>query len=130
MNEKPVRPFVMKLDSGEYIRSWNGFYPFYVGCYYGYKLCLGGEEKFSHCYGSFHGIGDDEWWIKEELDKLTEEEQEELLFILKRNKEFHEYKDKIVPGLAELLNVEKYQIHRVPNKDIKNFIDMIHANSN
>jgi len=63
------------------------------------------------------------------VDKLTEEEQEELLFILKRNKEFHEYKDKIVPGLAELLNVEKYQIHRVPNKDIKNFIDMIHANS-
>lgn len=123
-----VREFSTKLESGEYLREWNGYAPHYAGCFYGSDLVLGGEEKFRQCYGFFSGIGDVEWWIKEELDKLTSEEQEELLFILKRNKAFHEYTGSIVPELAKLLNVKSYQVYRVPNKDLYEFLNLIHNN--
>jgi len=119
-----------KLETGEYIREWNGYLPFYAGCFYGSDVVLGGEEKFSQCYDFYSGIGDMEWWIKEELDKLTSEEQEELLSILKRNKEFEDYKNTLVPELAKLLNVKPYQIHRVSNKDLYNFLNLIHSKEN
>jgi len=119
-----------KLETGEYIRKWNGYLPFYAGCFYGHDVVLGGEEKFRQCHDFYSGIGDMDWWIKEELDKLTSEEQEELLSILKRNKAFEEYKKTIVPELAKLLNVEPYQIHRVRNKDLYNFLNLIHSKAN
>jgi hypothetical protein len=125
-----TREFFKKLETGEYISEWNGYSPFYAGCFYGSDLVLGGEEKFSHCYDFFSGIGDVEWWIKEELDNLTEKQQEELLSILKRNKAFYEYKNKLVPELAKLLNVEPYQIYIVPNKDLYEFLNLIHSNAN
>ena len=122
-----TREFFKKLETGEYIREWNGYSSHYAGCFYGSEIVLGGEEKFSKCYDFFSGIGDVEWWIKEELDKLTDKEQEELLYILKRNKAFQEYKNKIVPELANLLNVKPHHIHRVPNKDLYNFLNLIHS---
>ena len=125
-----TREFVKKLETGEYIIKWNGFVPFYAGCFYGSDLVLGGEEKFSHCYDFFSGIGDVEWWIKDELDKLTEDEQEELISILKRNKAFYEYKKKIAPDLANTLNVEEYQVHKVPNKYLYEFLNLVHSKAN
>jgi len=125
-----TREFVKKLETGEYIIKWNGFTPFYAGCFYGSNLVLGGEEKFSHCYDFFSGIGDVEWWIKDELDKLTEDEQDELISILKRNKAFYEYKNKIAPDLANTLNVKEYQVHRVPNKDLYEFLNLVHSKAN
>ena len=125
-----TREFFKKLETGEYIYEWNSYPPHYAGCFYGSDVVLGGEEKFSNCYDFFSGIGDVEWWIKEELDKLTEEQQQELLSILKRNKAFDDYKTKIVPELAKLLNVQPYQIYRVRNKDLYNFLNLIHSKAN
>ena len=119
-----------KLETEEYLREWNGYSPFYAGCFSAHGLTLGGEEKFRHCYHFYSGIVDMDFWIKEELDKHTSEEQEELLSILKRNKEFDDYKNTLVPELAKLLNVKPYQIHRVSNKDLYNFLNLIHSKAN
>lgn len=124
-----TRDWISKLKTGEYLYDWNGYKPHYAGCFYGDKVVLGGEEKFRKCYDFFSGVGDVEWWIKEELNKLTSEEQEELLSILKRNKEFDEYMRMIIPELANLLNVKPYQIHRVSNKELYNFLNLIHSNA-
>ena len=96
-----------KLETGEYISKWNGYSPFYVGCFTGGEICLGGEERYSKCHDFFSGIGDVVWWDKTELDKLTPEEQDDLLRILKRNKQFDDYVKKIVNDLAKALNVGK-----------------------
>jgi hypothetical protein len=119
-----------KFETGEFISEWNGYIPFYAGCFYGSEVVLGGEERYKHCYDFFSGIGDVEWWDKTELDKLTQEEQDDLLRILKRNKQFDEYKNKIATSLAQALNVEGYQIHRVPNKDLRDFLLLVHLKSN
>ena len=124
-----AREFVEKFETGEYIHEWNGYSPYYAGCFVSTAV-LGGEEKFSKCYGFFSGIGDVVWWIKEELDKLTSKEQEELISILKRNKAFDEYKKKIVPKLAKLLDVKPYQVYRVSNKGLYNFLNSVHSNAN
>lgn len=125
-----IRDYQLKLQSGEYIYTWNGFSPFYAGCFYGDSICLGGEEKYRQCYGFFSGIGDVEWWVVEELEKLTQEEKDELLHILKRNKEFDEYKNSIVPELAGALRVEKYQVYRIPNKTLYEFVNVVRSLSN
>lgn len=121
------RPFMDKLDSGEFIYTWNGFTPHYAGCFYGSTSVLGGEEKFKHCYGFFSGIGDVEWWVKEELDKLSTEDQAELLAIIIRNKTFDDLKKKIAKDLAALLDVQPYQVYRVPNKELFAFIESVKA---
>lgn len=75
---------MIKLESGEYIRDFNGFSPFYCGCMYGSSLVLGGEEEFRHCYDFFSGVGDVDWFIVSELNKLSDEQKERLTFILSR----------------------------------------------
>lgn len=124
-----MRPFQTSLQNGEFIYKWNGYTPHYAGCFYGSSVVLGGEEKYSHCYNFFSGIGDVEWWIKKELDKLTSEEQDDLLYLIKRNETFDLYKDSIVPSLAQTLNVKPYQIYRLSNKILYNFLKNIHLNS-
>lgn len=122
--------FVKKFETGEYISEWNGYTPYYAGCFVGSSVVLGGEEKFSKCYDFFSGIGDVDWWIKEELDNLTEEQQQELLSILKRNKAFDDYKSKIIPELAKILNVKPYQIYRIGSKSLYDFLNLIHSKAN
>lgn len=123
-----MREFQVKLQTGEYISEWNGYVPFYAGCFYGDGLVLGGEEKFQHCFDFVSGIGDVEWWIKPEIDKLTQEEQDELLSILKRNKEFYKRKNQLAKPLADLLGVEQYQVHRLSSKQLYDFIQLVDNN--
>lgn len=121
----------MNNENAEFFYKLKNHYsPFYLGCSYGYKTCLGGEEKYRKCWGFSSGIGDLDWWEFNEVVKLTQEEQDELIYILERNKKFHEYKDSIVPELAKLLGVEMYQIYRVENKKIYEFIKLIHSEAN
>ena len=40
-----------------------------------------------------------------------------------------EYIDKIIPELAKLLNVKPYQIYRIGNKKIYDFLNLIHTQS-
>ena len=71
------RPWVKKFKTGEYLHKWKGYGTILIGGPYSVDIGIG-EEKFSHCMDFFCGIGDVDWWIKEELDKLTKEEEEEL----------------------------------------------------
>lgn len=117
-----MREWQKKLESGEYIREWNGYSPFYAGCMYGSSTILGGEKEFTHCYDFFSGIGDVEWWIVEELEKLSASKQEELLVILKRNKEANDLINSSadrIKKMTEELNLEApYVIYRKGNKKI------------
>ena len=121
----------MKNENSEFFYKLKNHYsPFYAGCSYGDVACLGGEEKYRKCWGFSSGIGDLDWWVFDEVVKLTQEEQDELIYILERNEKFLEYKRSIVPELAKLLGVEQYQIYRVPNKKIYEFIKVIHSEAN
>jgi hypothetical protein len=125
-----MRDYQIKLQTGEYIGTWHGYSPFHLGCFYGDGLVLGGEEKFKHCAGFFSGVVSIDYWIKEEIDKLTQEEQDELLFILKRNKDFYEHKHRLATPLAKALNVEPYQIHRLSSKELQAFLQLVDSKSN
>ena len=74
--------WVKKFKTGKYLHKWKGYEAILIGGPYSDNIGIG-EEKFSHCIGFFCGIGDVDWWIKEELDKLTKEEKEELQWICK-----------------------------------------------
>jgi hypothetical protein len=110
--------------------TWHGFSPFYAGCTYGSHVCLGGEEKYQHCYGYSYGIGDLEWWRIDELEKLPQEEKDELLHLLERNKKFEKFKNSIAEKLAKVLGVEPYQVYRTPNKVLYEFVNFVHSQSN
>lgn len=82
------REWVSKFESGEYLREWRGYEPFFItGFYFDH---IGGEKEFSHCVGMFSGIGDVEWWISAELDKLTDDQKIRLESILRRDKTFRD----------------------------------------
>jgi hypothetical protein len=75
------RPFVEKFETGEYLHSWNGYEPGILG-FTGYSENIGiGEDRFLECVGQFNGIGDVEWWVKTELDKLNQDGINELNLI-------------------------------------------------
>ena len=116
------RQFQKDLEAGKTIYEWNGFSPFYAGCFYGDSICLGGEKKFSQCYDFFSGIGDVEWWIVDELEKLSEKDKKELLHILKRNKRIYDYikkqHSKIKEMSSELQLEGPHIIHRLGNRKI------------
>tara|TARA_B100000497_G_C7517255_1_gene314584 strand:+ start:58 stop:567 length:510 start_codon:yes stop_codon:yes gene_type:complete len=117
-----------KLDSGEYERQWKGHSPFYLGCGYGHNSVeLGGEEKFSHCYDYFSGIGDIDYWVMEEVNKLSQDDQDELLSILKRNTKVNESITlKKVEKLCEQVGYqidETQYIYRLKNKHILTLLD-------
>lgn len=99
-----------KRNSGKYLEIWNGFDPSYCAYYYGDKICIGGEPKFSHCYETFLFVRNwTHWWIKEELKKLSDEDKKELLIILERNKSVQDYingeHNKIIE-ISDILNLE------------------------
>jgi len=129
MNEHESHDWSAKLKSGEYIHTWNGFSPYYAGCYYGHSLRLGGEDNYKHCYDFFMGVGYVEWWIVDELEKLTREEKDLLLYMLERNKKFDEFKKSITKELAKVLGVEPYQIYRTRNRDLYDFINVVQGSS-
>ena len=86
-------PWVKNFKTGKYLHKWKGYETILIGGPYSDNIGIG-EEKFSHCIGFFCGIGDVDWWIKEELDKLTKEEKEELEWICK-------YKTKMSKGIFQ-----------------------------
>jgi hypothetical protein len=108
-----------KIASGEYIYTWNGYEPYWAGCFYGDKVCLGGEDKFKHCYDFFSGIGDAEWWIKAELDILSDEDRTELLNIMARNKKCKESITRdVIKQLSEIIGVDTFVIYSLGNRSI------------
>ena len=115
-----------KFETGEYISTWNGYSPFYIGCFSAGGIVLGGEEQYSNCHGWFSRICDVTWWDKTEIDKLSPDHRDNLLKILKRNKQFDDYRKKIYPDLAKVLNVEPHQVANLTNKDLYDFLMKVH----
>ena len=116
------REWVSKFASGEYLKEWHGFSPFYAGCFYGNDACLGGESKFHHCFDFFAGIGDVEWWITSELTKLSKQDSIELLEILTRNKKVNDFiqdNHNTIKELSDKLKLDgSYVIYRLHNKNV------------
>jgi hypothetical protein len=116
------RDWVEKFETGEYIREWRGYSPHWIGGLYCDSLNIN-EDKYIHCMGSFSGIGDVDWWITSELEKLSNEEQDELEKIC-RYKKFidNEAKPKeLINKLSEFFDCEFYHIHRTGNEEILKF---------
>ena len=117
------RDWVSKLGTGEYLHKWKGYDSILIGGPYSVDIGIG-EEKFSHCMDFFCGIGDVDWWIKEELDKLTKEEEEELEWICKYKTYLKEEIITIekVKLLSEFYGCETFHIYRTGDKEILNLI--------
>ena len=80
-----------KLNKGIYRRTWKSKSPFHLGCGYGSSSTMGDEKKFTKCYSSFYGVGDIDFWIMEEVNKLSKEEQDEMLSMIKRNEKIDKF---------------------------------------
>lgn len=117
------RDWVKKFKTGEYLHDWKGYNTILIGGPYSDDIGIG-EEKFSHCMDFFCGIGDVDWWIKGELDKLTKEEEEELEWICKYKTYLKEEVITIekVKLLSEFYGCETFHIYRVGDKEILNLI--------
>lgn len=115
------RDWVKKFKTGEYLHDWKGYGTILIGGPYSDNIGIG-EEKFSHCMGFFCGIGDVDWWIKEELDKLTKEEEEELEWICK----YKTYISKevitreLVLRISDFYGCNTQHIYRTGDKEIIN----------
>ena len=120
------RDWVKKFKTGEYLRNWKGYGAILIGGPYSDNIGIG-EEKFIHCMDFFCGIGDVDWWIKEKLDKLTEDEKKELEWICR----YKTYLDKEiitiekVKLLSEFYGCETFHIYRTGNKEILNLIKIL-----
>jgi hypothetical protein len=108
-----------KIENQEYLREWKGYDPILIAGVY-YDTLDVGENKFSHCIGEFMGGGGEiSWWIKNELDNLSDEEKKELENICKyktyiNNKINHE----LVKKIADLFECQPFHIWRTRNKNI------------
>lgn len=120
------REWMIKLDSGEYLREWRGFSPYWIGCFYGESIMLGGEDEFSHCYDFFSGIGDVEWWIAAEIEKLTEEQKDRMYSLMVRNKEVGDWIDSrrdSIRELCDIMGIGTEYVYRLGNKLIKQVLE-------
>lgn len=121
-----MREWVDKFKTGEYLRKWRGFSPFWLGCFYGGDVVLGGEKEFSHCYDFFSGVGDVEWWITAEIDKLTEEQKERMHSLMVRNKSVDNMlsdKRYFFSDMAKKLEIDTEYFYRLGNKLRKELVE-------
>lgn len=120
------RPWVEKFENGEYLQKWNGYDPSILGCTI-YSENIGvGEEKFFNCVGQFNGIGDVEWWVKSEIDKLTPEEIDELNLICSyktylKNFLTHE----LILKISNFFGCETFHVYRTREKSIINLCNQM-----
>lgn len=113
------------FDSGEFVPTYNGFSPHYIGEFYGSSDVLGGEKKFKHCSGMFAGIVDFDFWYAEELNKLSESDTIELNNILDRNYNLNDYIKIRVPEIADTFNVKTCNVFRLGNRKILDLMLLI-----
>ena len=122
------RDWMIKLDSGEYLSEWRGFSPYWMGCFYGDSVVLGGEEEFSHCYDFFSGIGDVDWWIASEIQKLTDEQKDRMYSLMVRNKEVSKWiegKRSDIKEMCDIMGIGTEYVYRLGNKLIKQVLESI-----
>lgn len=120
------RPWIEKFENGEYLRKWNGYEPGILGCTI-YSEHIGiGEDKFFNCVGEFNGIGDVNWWIKEELDKLSQEELNELNLICGYKTYLKKIiKHDLIVKISNLFDCEPFHVYRTNHKNIIGFCNQV-----
>lgn len=111
-----------KFKSGEFLYSYVGFSPILIGGMYSENIGIG-EEKFTQCTGWYSGIGDVEWWVASELDKLSATERDDLLWICKYKTYLKTaiYPD-LVKMIASIFNCDTFHIYRLGNQGILQLI--------
>lgn len=117
---------MIKLENGEYLSEWRGFSPYWIGCFYGESVVLGGEEEFRHCYDFFSGIGDVEWWIAAEIEKLTDEQKERMYSLMVRNKEVSTWingKSDDIRKMCDVMGIGTEYVYRLGSKLIKQVLE-------
>jgi len=120
-----MRDWVERFETGEYLRKWRGIDPHWLLGIYCDEFKIG-ENKYSHCMGSFYGIGDVEWWVKAELDKLTDQERDELESICNYKKYVNEnITHPLIVKISSLFNCETQFVYRMGNKRILEFINTL-----
>ena len=114
-----MRDWVEKFESGEYLQKWRGYEPIMVSVG-PYSQCMNiGESKFMHCTGWFSGIGDVDWWITAELEKLSKEELYELESICAYKKYVQNFINiDLVKEMAKIFGCDTFHIYRTGNKNI------------
>jgi len=120
------REWMIKLENGEYLSEWRGFSPYWIGCFYGESVVLGGEEEFRHCYDFFSGIGDVEWWIAAEIEKLTDEQKERMYSLMVRNKEVSTWingKSDDIRKMCDVMGIGTEYVYRLGSKLIKQVLE-------
>lgn len=119
----------MRFNKSLHQKHFHGYTPHYLGCFYGDKLKLGGEEEFSHCYDFDAGVCDVEYWITDELNNLSEANENLLLSLLERNKSFDDMLKndgwQIVEQFANLVGKETHDIWRLGNKNIYDALQLL-----
>jgi hypothetical protein len=120
------RPWVEKFETGEYLRKWNGYEPHILGCTI-YSEHIGiGEDKFFKCVGEFNGIGDVDWWIKEELDKLSQEEVNELNLICEYKTYLKNFiTHDLIVKISNFFGCETFHVYRANHKNIIGFCNQV-----
>ena len=120
------RPWVEKFETGEYLRKWNGYEPHVLGCTL-YSEYIGiGEDKFLKCVGEFNGIGDVDWWITEELEKLSSDELKELEWICKYKTYLNNFiTHDLIVKISNLFGCETFHVYRTNHKNIIDFCNQI-----
>lgn len=121
------RPWIRKFKSGEYLRDWKGYRTILIGGPYSENIGIG-EEKFAHCMDFFCGIGDVDWWIASELDKLSPDELEELEWICK----YKTYLKNVINRdtinlIASLYGCETFHVYRSGDKNILELIKTLNS---
>ena len=131
MSRYTPRPWVAKFESGEYLSKWKGFSPAILGCTLYSEYMQIGEEKFFHCVGEFNGIGDVDWWIKEELDKLSVEQTKELELICNYKTYLkNSITIDLIKQLSNFFGLESFHIYRTKQKNIAEFLNQINSFAN
>jgi hypothetical protein len=127
MSEKVYeREWMTKLKCGEYLSKWKDYDSNIINGFYCDIIDVG-EDKYTHCTGFFSGIGDVTWWIKDELDKLSEKELEELEWICR----YKTYISKeavtreLVQRISDFYGCNTQHIYRTGDKEIINICNVL-----
>jgi hypothetical protein len=77
---------ISKFESGEWLDKWRGIESIWVDMSWFNRpeLTL---KKYIKCVGTYCGIGQVDWWYASELERLTDEEKDELETLCKKNRD-------------------------------------------
>ena len=109
------------FESGKYLSQWNGYDPSILGNI-SYSQHIGiGEDKYFDCVGEITGMSDVSFWVKFELDKLSNEDIEELILICRYKTYIENIINKeLLVKLSSIFNCSESDIRKLKHSGIIN----------